>query len=540
MFDGQSQQVEGSEAEYAGKTLYERATGRFYTPDKLAADLADQMVAALGTVDANLSVCDPFCGDGQLLAAFLVRIASLPSPPRLSVALFDQEAKALSVARARVKSLAASLGLSIEVSARAGDSFAAPSLGAFDAIITNPPWELLKPDSRETAALSLEAKAAYREWLASRCTSLDTTFPEARADVSWAGWGTNLARVGWALSLRSCRPGGVVGIVLPGTLMGDQASLSMRRFAAATTHLVDLAAYPAEAKLFARVDQPVVAATFKKVPPGPTALTSIRLHDAWSRLSTTRVLEGSASANEARGYSIPVGFGAGSAELLDHFINLPTFAQMEGFAADQLWAGRELDETRIAERLVPGLEHPFIKGRMIQRFGVAEEPTCSVSSHTAARIWTTSYRRLVWRDVARASQRRRMITCIIPPGWIAGNSLHVALFRDGGETKLHALHAVMSSYVFEYLVRTRLATGHMSLGVVRRTEVPILTNELAASLASLAASADPRCIDQTKLEVAVAKAYGLRRDAFEAILKQFSKVLPQEREALLLSDLWAS
>ena len=73
---------------------------------------------------------------------------------------------------------------------------------------------------------------------------------------------------------------GVLGIVLPGTLMGDQASVSMRRHALCKSELLHIAAYPPEARLFAKVDQPVVAATFRASIPASDSRATLRLHAA--------------------------------------------------------------------------------------------------------------------------------------------------------------------------------------------------------------------------------------------------------------------
>lgn len=536
MFDGSPSNIGAYQAAYAGKSLYERATGRFYTPDHLAADLARQMIDALDSVEGKLTVCDPFCGDGQLVAALMCALAEGPSRPVMHVHLFDQEHAAVAAAQARVAALATQLGLTVLTKTRVGDSFQHASFGEFDAVITNPPWELLKPDAREMESLSPTDRATYRAWLATRCSFLDALLPEARADVSWAGWGTNLARSGWALALRSCRRDGVLGIVLPGTLMGDQASMTMRKHALTHAHLVDVAAYPPEAKLFARVDQPVVAATFRNRRPNARAMTQVRLHDAARRVRGTNAVRSVALAQDE--CAIPVGFGAASSDLLRSFAHLSTFGALEGERPNQIWAGRELDETRVSERLVAGLQHPFVKGRMIQRFGVVEMPSSSVGNSLAEGFASAAFQRVVWRDVARASQRRRMITATIPAGWIAGNSLHVAHFRDGNEQRLRALLAVMSSYVFEFIVRSRLTTGHMSLGAIRRAQVPTLSQQLIDTLSAATQNLDTSLRDQAELEVLVAKAYGVERDTFGAILEQFPKVLPQERETLLAPDLW--
>jgi len=332
----------------------------------------------------------------------------------------------------------------------------------------------------------------------------------------------------------------VLGIVLPGTLMGDQASASMRRHAMCKSELLEVAAYPSEARLFAKVDQPVIAATFRAAIPPPGARAKLTLHAANRSASHVTCIGTSAEEIGSTGFAVPVGFGAAAQGVLGNFNHLNTFGDLEGSGGCDLWAGRELDETRVDEKLESGLGHPFVKGRMIKRFGLAELPTRSVKPHIAISYPSSAYARLVWRDVARASQRRRMIASTIPRGWVAGNSLHVAHFRDGDERRLRALLAIVSSYVFEFLVRARLATGHMSLGAVRRAKVPVLTPDTVSRLSSVVDVVQTDESDQVKLEVAVAKAYGLDRDVFELILGQFPKVLPGEREHLLASYNWGA
>lgn len=533
---------------YAGKSLAERLAGRFYTPDVLAADLARRLADELevrmarGRLGQEIQACDPFCGDGRLIIALLAEAASRPTlrQHQWVVTLQDLEAAA---ARGAGKAVAASIGqLGLDASVRVivGDSLATGAPDRHDVVVTNPPWELLKPDARELAHLPAAERAAHRDRLRALCDGLDARFPEARASRAWAGWGTNLARCGWELSLRSCVPGGALGIVLPSTILGDQTSVDMRRSALRRSRLVDLAAYPPEARLFARVDQPVVAATFVAEATSGVEAT-LRLFNADRELRLSRRLSVSEADLETSSYALPVGFGTEVADLLASLSALPRLADLEGSGPASLWAGRELDETRIAERIEEGLRHPFIKGRMVQRHTIAEMPTRSVLPMIARGLRSTAFERIVWRDVARASQKRRMISTIIPPGWVAGNSLHVAYFRDGDPKRLRALHAVMSSFVLELQVRSRLATGHMSLGVVREARLPVMNQPVLARLAAEADAVLSKAGDKAavSLEVAVAQAYGLDRSAMTAILELFVKVDAAEREAILAPALWS-
>lgn len=526
---------------YSGKTLAERALGRFYTPDVLGASLARRIVRALseqaasGDLGSVVRLSDPFAGDGRLIASLLAEASLFPSLSSRSfvVTLRDMDEGALKMAASGIRSLARHLGLRAIVDAKAGDSLAQLPEPTQDAVVTNPPWELLKPDGRETAGLAAGEEAEYVTYLRRRSAELDARFPDARADVSWAGWGTNLARCGLDVAVRSCRPDGLVGIVLPATLLSDQASESMRRSLVDRTALLEMSVFPSEARLFARVDQPVVTAVLRVGVSGGVA-SVVRFDRCLEPLSTTG-LEWSHAALGPRRYALASMFGGSFAETLGESLRgLPSFGDLEGPGASDLWAGRELDETRLAEKLVAVGEHLFVKGRMVRRHGMAEQPSLFVRRELAVPLHSCRHERLVWRDVARASQRRRMIGTLIPPFWVAGNSLHVAYFRDGNGDRLRALYAVVSSLVFELQVRARLGTGHMSLGAVRQARVPRLVTSLVRRLSALVRSG----ADEARLEVAVARAYGLDREDMRALAAEFPKLTEEDRSALLSSSLW--
>jgi Alw26I/Eco31I/Esp3I family type II restriction m6 adenine DNA methyltransferase len=542
------------QASYAGKTLAQRANGRFYTPDILAVDLAAQILAGLNnraepyTAGSIITLADPFCGDGRLITAVLQaaslsdRLASLA----FHVVLQDIEPAAVDQAHQAVLTASAHLGLRVKVRGVVADSFLHPIIPLCDAVITNPPWELLKPDSRETSSLSPAAKRQYLAYLRERSDELDSSFPESKADKSWAGWGTNLARCGWEVAIRSCRKSGILGIILPSSILSDQASLSMRRSVVERCKLMNLAAFPPEARLFAKVDQPVIAATFlveseKDYASRGDTSARMRMFDRHSRLSSEHSISWSSSALKPYGFGVRVGFGAESAtSFFDKFRSLPTFGSLEGTKNSDLWAGRELDETNLKSKLVGTGRNPFLKGRTVVRHSTEIHPEFYVPPAVAASLRSVGHERLVWRDVARASQKRRMVTTLVPPGWVTGNSLHVAHFRKDEGTRLRALYAIASSFVFEFQVRALLSTGHMSLGVVRQARIPSLTGKLTRRLGDLAERVltTNEAGAEERLEVAVALAYGLDRDEMAKVLSSFPKVDMEERDRLLDDELW--
>ena len=531
---------------YNGKTLAERLAGRFYTPDELATDLAEQMIRSLPDKASRAAIfaSDPFCGDGRLIMALLSVAAGHDRLARLPwrIELRDREAAAARFACERVLATASTLGVKVAVDVVIGNSFETECRPRFDLVITNPPWELLKPDGREIVHMTAIEADAYRGRLRAASNRLDERFPDARGDGAWGGWGTNLARCGWDMCLQIAKRGGVVGIVLPSTLLGDQSSKAMRKAAFGGNTLVDVAAYPSEARLFARVDQPVVALTMlakthRKTP------ARIRIFDAdkMPEVETSAVM--TVQAMEPRDWTVPVGFGAGAGALLQRFRGMQALRDLEGLGPKDLWLGRELDETKVVEKTVGGMAYPFIKGRMVGRHQIAEPPTVSVRQELCGSFHSIAQPRAVWRDVSRASQRRRMIGTVIPAGWVAGNSLHVACFRDGNMERTIALHGLLSSLVLELQVRSRLSTGHMSLGIVRQARIPELNSATVRQLSSLAEKAikaQGGVTSEDALEIAVARIYGMDRDAMVTLLDQFPKLNDADRSRLTAINAWSS
>jgi Alw26I/Eco31I/Esp3I family type II restriction m6 adenine DNA methyltransferase len=160
---------------------------------------------------------------------------------------------------------------------------------------------------------------------------------------------------------------------------------------------------------------------------------------------------------------------------------------------------------------------------MIRRFGIAEAPTQYIDRAGPRVPKSADSWRLAWRDVSRPSQKRRVQAALIPPGWVSGNSLNVACFRNGELQRLKALLAVMNSLVFEFQVRAYLATAHISLGTVRKVRVPDLADRLLVN--KLAALAD-NCLEHQPcsdmaFEKTIAEVYGLKAIEFELLTSFF-------------------
>ncbi len=521
------------------RDLERRLSGAYYTPPAIAERLA---ACAMATGNAAESVGDPFCGDGRLVVAWLHAAARAGALGRLRrILLRDRDPDAVRAARTAVAAALGALGrgTGVLVSAEAADTFA---LGAelresLDTVVTNPPWDLLKPDARD--GLAGADASAFRAELRAYAAGLSRIFPAAVSARGKAMMGSavNLARAGALAAADAVRPGGVVALVLPAALLSDQASAPFRTALLTRLSVVELDAYPAEARAFAGVDQPFV--TLTAVTGAPTR--RFRLCRRTRELGVLDVRDVSIDANPSE--PLALGVSAAQAALIATWRQRhPPLSALEADPERQLWLGRELDETRIAAALTdePG-GVPLLRGRHVLPFRISRGAPERVDPRLRPIPATVHAARLAWRDVSRPNQRRRMHVALVPPGDVTGNSLGIACFRAARPGDLELLMAILNGLVLELQVRARLATAHVSQGVLRSCAVASGCFSDPRRRAALLERIADRVRDEqaaARLEVAVARAHGLTRDDLACVLEGFPKLTAAERAAHLEAGLW--
>ena len=499
--------------------------GKFYTPFHLAESLAQKVCASLASRDKRTVVlCDPFCGDGRLVDALLKALS--PSIDEATIYLWDTDPEALSVAKKRVRGSAETLGLKVDIVAKNVDSLLGTSEydGTVDLVVTNPPWEALKPDRKELEGMNAAAKAEYVRALKEYDLKLAEGLPLSQPSIKYSGFGTNLSRCGLEKSLKLLAPGGTCGIILPSSIFSDQVSFGLRKWALTHYSLSVLDIYSAECRLFPGVDQTIVAAIFSAVPTELHVVTLGRFLRIEDRASERVAL--SAALLQELEYSIPPELTARELSILVGMMKLPKVQSVSGNSAGSLfWMGRELDETGYKERITDGDGLLFVKGRSIDRF--SSELLYSEKLSPAGIKLPKSYEhvRLAWRDISRRSQMRRMIATIIPKKVIAGNSIHVCYSKEGDLGRLKALLGVMNSLSFEFQLRARLGTGHVSLGTIRSISIPQLFEDVClvealAVLTDLAIGGSKEA--EVEQDALVASAYGLSLSDYETLLRHFN------------------
>jgi len=512
--------------------------GKYYTPDQISGhvleSVCERLLERIAGGQRKISVCDPFAGDGRLVRQLITRVAAVDSDLEWDVECWDSDGDALKVANQELVALRRRLNLAMHVRVREMDSFHwfanHPDL-TFDVVVTNPPWEHIKPDSRHLSTLSDEDRYTYIDRLKTLDRFLADNYPAGVPTKRYGGWGLNLSRVGAELAMRLTRADGLGGIVLPASVLADDVSTGLRAWFFDNVEIFDIAMFPAEMRLFAADVASTTLAYSRRKPLGLRA--RFTTYDAREK-ETALDVELSNTELGGLSFAIPAGAGATGFWSVQHLGDNPRFGDLERLSGG-LWAGRELDETRVAEHLREDQPASFIKGRMIGRFTVIDVPTHGVYKPGWNPPTSVSNERIVWRDVSRTNQKRRVQATVIPAGWVAGNSLGVAYFKDGNHDRLLWLLGVMSSLAFEIQLRALLMTGHVTLSSLRKVHIPMqgAMPKLDDSLVErVKRTLNGDHAAEAECEAITASMYGFTPDELQLITASFPKLTAQERETI--------
>jgi Alw26I/Eco31I/Esp3I family type II restriction m6 adenine DNA methyltransferase len=513
-------------------------SGRHYTPEPMARHMLAALAARLTPpTDRPLTVCDPFAGDGRLVCWLAAAVRDRHPRLPLEMELWDIDDGGLAAARSLAAGLEATLA-PVRFTFRRVDSFshAVRRPAAFDVVITNPPWENLKPDTRYTAEMTAEGRERYRAALRAADAYLADHYPESQPRRKFAGWGTNLARPGLQLATRLARDGGLVASVLPASVLADSVSGPLRRWIFESAEVFDVAYYPAEARAFGSADVASVTLVLRKTDAATGFRGRVTTYDAHLARTSTAPATVTRAELADDDHILPLSQGRIGFALRRRLAHLPRLRELEGRGPAGLWAGRELDETGIGRHLHDAEDGTFVRGRMIDRYALRTAARSRVHKPGWTPPPSTTAERLAWRDISRPTQKRRMIVTLIPAGLIAGNSLGVAHFQDRDPGRLRWLLGVMSSLVFEVQLRTLLNTGHVTLNSLREVRVPAYAEDGARPLVHavetrLARGPDP--IDEARIEALAARLYGLDEPTLAHVLAAFPKVTRDERDAIM-------
>ncbi len=420
-----------------------------------------------------------------------------------------------------------------------GTALAAPG---FDAVVGNPPWEMLRGEraAEEGAGLS--------------------EFARASGVYVLQGQGhANLFQLFLERVLTLVRIGGRIGVLLPSGFASDHGCASLRRHLLDRTMVDTFVSVENRDGLFP-IHRALKFLLITATPGASTPVLSCRFG-----VRSPEVLEELPDTGQDR-HAVPVhrslmtqlsGEQSAVPELrtpLDVAIAAKiafTVPPLNDPAGWNVAFGRELNATDDRRHFVerprpdaPALgpragHYPIIEGKQIQPFRVdVAASRFSVPARVAATLLdprrTFAHPRLAYRDVASSTNRLTLIAAIIPARAITTHTLFC--LKGNVEPALQQfLCAVFNSFVANYLVRLRVGM-HVTVSIIEHLRVPVVACDASAfrEIAALAASlgrgrADGRAA--AILQARVARLYGLSRTEFHHVLGTFPLIPLEEREA---------
>jgi hypothetical protein len=422
------------------------------------------------------------------------------------------------------------------------DSGDADARRGFDAVVGNPPWDMVRGDSG-TGGIRNQRRGEAHD-LAAFVREAGIYRIESRSHLN--RYALFLER-----ALQLTRPGGRIGLVLPAGVLSDVGTAPLRR------HLFDRAAvdtvtgldnhagiFPIHRSLrfvllTCTTGEPTEQVTCRFGISHPDDLDS----DAPSREqgSTLHIprafLERVSGADDL---GVPELLSKRDLRILERITaTTPCAGDADGW---HLHFGRELNASDDRDALVPFTGdrsvRPVLEGKQIEPFRTSIERSRyqlrpGVDSSAPRRP------RLAYRDVASATNRLTLIAAVIPARAITTHTLFclkTALPLDAQ----HVVCALFNSFVANYLVRLRVST-HVTTALVAKLRLPVVVtgsapfDRLSRLSRNLASASDPceQMEDYAELQALAAKLYGLRREDFRHILGTFPLIAIETRQAAL-------
>ncbi len=403
----------------------------------------------------------------------------------------------------------------------------------FDAVVGNPPWEMLRADPRRDAAAVDEGASLVR-------------FARDSGVYGWQGRGhANQCQLFVERALHVTRPGGRIGLIVPASLLGDEGSETLRRGLIGANQLDRVTVFDNRRALFP-IHRSVRFATITVGRSERTTAIGCRFGvtdpaaiDATPQVSLTPRLVEQLSGPGLAIPDLPTSRDLRLVEALG--LAHPALADEAGW---HVTFGRELNATDDRDCLRSGAAQPgdlpVIEGRHLAPFRVDVAGTCRHADAVAVRARLggrarVDRPRLGYRDVAGAGNRTTLIAAILPAHTVSVHTVFCLRRRLRLDAQ-RVLCAMLNSYVANYLVRRRVST-HVTAGIIGRLPVPRvarpspLFDELSAAAARLERGDDPEAT--LAVQAAATEAYGLSEDDLAHVLTTFPLVPAGERAAVL-------
>ena len=429
--------------------------------------------------------------------------------------------------------------------------------GGFDAVIGNPPWDMLRADTgseRDRATAKAATVAQLRFFRDSGIYSLQGNGHANRYQLF-------LER-----ALQLTKPGGRIGLILPSGIGTDHGSAPLRRHLFDRTTIDTWLGFDNRRRIFpihrsmrfvllatataGRTDTLTFRcalsdpATLDGDGVAPSSLTVARSRlESWSPdlaipevpdAMALGILSGISSRvpalDDVNGWNLRFGRELNATDDRPHFVRRPD-------------SGRHRGPPRRGLRVV-GWKHllPIVEGKLLSPFQIdVDRATTGIPAGVASRLLGRECfqrPRLAYRDVAGATNKLTLIAAMLPAGSVSTHTVFV-LKTPLDEESQWCLLGLMNSLIANYLVRLRVMT-HVTASLMARLPVPRPPDGSPAfeTLVTLSRQLSVTGIDEgadeyARLNAIAAHLYGLTHDQFAYLLATFPLIATDARERCL-------
>jgi hypothetical protein len=409
----------------------------------------------------------------------------------------------------------------------------------FDAVIGNPPWEMLRGDRGGQNARAVAKAAASRI----------TVFGRRSGVYAWQGRGhANLYQLFVERMMALVRQGGRIGVIVPWGFATDHGPAALRRRLVDRMSVDTFLSFENRERVFP-IHRSVKFLLLCATQGGRTSLLPCRfgvvrpedldgLPDAGPARDDLQIPLALIDRTSGPSRAIPEARSAIDVELLSHCsVMFPALGDPEGW---NIRFGRELnasdDKPYFRPRPAAGL--PIVEGKQLSPFAVdVAAATHCIAASDAARLLGVegahTRRRLAYRDVAASTNRLTLIAAIVPAGVVTTHTLFCLKDSIDDEAMVY-LCGMFNSFVANYLIRMRVTT-HVTTGVIDRLPMPVPSRD-SRLFAAITAAARRRSEKPgepgtaAELQGLAARAYALDSRQFRHVLDTFPLVPRAERD----------
>ena len=410
----------------------------------------------------------------------------------------------------------------------------------FDAVIGNPPWDMMRADSGGADARSRARAATEPVVRFTRDAGVYTAQSHGHA---------NRYQVFVERAIALTRPGGRFGLVLPSGLALDHGSSALRRLLLSTCDVDALVGMDNHRGVFP-IHRSVRFLLLTATSGSPTRGIACRFG-----VDDPADLESMDGGTSAPPQPPPVVLTpalleriSGRSLAIPHLRNAIDVALVERAAAlfpplgsERGWCarfGRELNASDDREAFRDDRQAlPIVDGKHVEPFHVALDGVGrSITAADARRLLGSERHlrpRLGYRDVASATNRLTLIAAVLPAGCVSTHTVF-CLRTPLPHASQHFLCGLFNSFVINYLVRLRVTT-HVTTATIEQLPIPgrehspTAFDEIAALARLLARGWNETAC--ARLNARVAALYQLSVEEFAHVLETFPLVNRDTRDA---------